>query len=81
MARKTKILGFSVPPEVADEYAAMAARQGKSRSELFREMVEVYRRQQDEEELFRLQRRMSKAARATGSFTERDVERIVFADR
>ena len=81
MARKTKILGFSVPPHLADEYERMAAREGKTRSELFREMVAVYRQKRDEEELYRLQQRMSRAARKRGALTERDVERIVFEDR
>jgi predicted DNA-binding protein len=81
MARRTKVIGFSVPPEVADEYARLAARQGKTRSELFREMVEVYRRQRDEEDFFRLQRRVSRVAGSRRKLTEREVERIVFEGR
>lgn len=44
MARTTKVLGFSVPPEVADEFEAVAQSEQRSKSELFREMFRVYQR-------------------------------------
>jgi hypothetical protein len=34
MARKTRVLGFSVPPGVAAEYERLAKRTGRSKSEL-----------------------------------------------
>ena len=81
MPRKTRILGFSVAPDLAEEYERLAARQKKSKSELFRQMVETYRVHLEEEEFVRLQRRMARRASRHGRFTEKDVERIVFADR
>jgi metal-responsive CopG/Arc/MetJ family transcriptional regulator len=44
MSRTTKILGFSVPPTVVKEVEALAKQERRTKSELFREMVRVYRR-------------------------------------
>ena len=49
MARTTKTLGFSVPPQVVREVEILARKERRTKSELFREMVRVYQR-------FRLQR-------------------------
>lgn len=81
MARKTQVLGFSVPPEVAEEYERLAKGERRSKSALFREMVAAYKAKREEEEFFRLQNRMSRRARVKGVLTERDVERLVFEDR
>ena len=81
MARTTRVLGFSVPPEVAEEYARLAESERRSKSELFREMIATYKAKREEEEFFRLQNRMSRRARTKGVLTEKDVERLVFQDR
>jgi predicted DNA-binding protein len=81
MARKTQVVGFSVPPEVATDYERLAQRERRTKSELFREMIAVYKAKREEEEFFRLQGRMSRRARAQGVLTEKDVERLVFEDR
>ena len=81
MTRKTRVLGFSVPPDVATEYERLAERERRSKSDLFREMITVYKAKREEEEFFRLQNRMSRRARAKGVLTEKDVERLVFEDR
>ena len=81
MGRKTKVVGFSVSPEIAEEYEQLTAQQRTSKSELFRRMVETYKTKLEEEEFLRLQRKMSGKARKKGIFTERDVERIVFESR
>jgi predicted DNA-binding protein len=81
MARTTQVLGFSVPPEVAAEYERLAKREGRSKSDLFREMIATYKAKREEEEFFRLQSRMSRRARTKGVLTEKDVERLVFHDR
>lgn len=44
MSRTTKILGFSVPPTVVREVEILAKEERRTKSELFREMVRVYRR-------------------------------------
>ncbi len=81
MGRSTRILGFSVTPEIAEEYDRLAQRQKKSKSELFRQMVENYKARLDEEEFFRLQAKMSRRAQRKGVFSEKEVEKIVFEDR
>ncbi len=81
MGRRTTVLGFSVAPEIAEEYEQLAERQRKSKSELFRQMVETYKAKLEEEEFLRLQKRMSRRARKKGIFTEKEVERLVFEDR
>ena len=81
MARKTRVLGFSVPPDLAAEYERLAQREQRTKSDLFREMVATYKAKRAEEEFFRLQNRMSRRARAAGILTEKDVERLVFEDR
>jgi hypothetical protein len=81
VGRNTRILGFSVAPEIAEEYDRLAQRQRKSKSELFRQMVESYKAKLDEEEFFRLQTRMVRRAQKKRIFTEKEVEKIVFEDR
>lgn len=81
MRRKTRILGFSVAPDIAEEYEQLAERQRKTKSELFRQMVEAYKARLEEEEFLRLQRRMARRAQKKRVFTEKEVERLVFEDR
>ena len=81
MARKTQVVGFSVPPEVAAEYERLAERERRSKSELFREMIAVYKAKREGEEFFRLQNRTARRARTKDVLTEKDVERVVFEDR
>ncbi|MBI4902439.1 MAG: ribbon-helix-helix protein, CopG family [Acidobacteria bacterium] len=42
--RTSKVLAFSVPPEIVKEVEALARRQRSTKSELFREMFRVYQR-------------------------------------
>jgi hypothetical protein len=81
MGRNTAVLGFSVSPGLAREYERLAEREGTTKSELFRRMVECYKAEREEEEFFRLQRKMTRRARMAGVLTEKEVERIVFEDR
>lgn len=81
MGRKTRVLGFSVAPDIAKEYEQLAERQRKTKSELFRQMVEAYKARLEEEEFFRLQKKMARRAQKKGVFTEKEVERLVFEDR
>ena len=50
MSRTTTILGFSVPPAVAKQVATLAKEERRTKSELFREMVRVYRRYRTQRE-------------------------------
>jgi metal-responsive CopG/Arc/MetJ family transcriptional regulator len=44
MGRTAKVIGFSVPPVLVQEVEQMAKEKQRSKSELFREMVRVYKR-------------------------------------
>ena len=81
MPRRTKVLGFSVSPQIAHEYEQLAKHERRTKSELFREMIAAYKAKRAEEEFLKLQARMSRRARAQGVLTEKDVERLVFEDR
>jgi hypothetical protein len=81
MARKTAVLGFSVSPSLAKEYEQIAEREGTTKSDLFRRMVNTYKTEREEQEFFALQRKMTRRTRKTAVLTEEDVERIVFEDR
>ena len=43
LSRKSKVLSLSVPPEIARELDNMAKTEGKSRSEIFKEMYKTYK--------------------------------------
>lgn len=81
MARKTAVLGFSVSPALAREYEQLAEREGTTKSDLFRRMVNTYKAEREEQEFIALQRKMAGRVRKTGALTEAEVERIVFEDR
>jgi hypothetical protein len=42
MARTTKMIGFSVPPSIAEEVDLVANEERRTKSELFREMFRIY---------------------------------------
>ena len=81
MSRRTTVLGFSVSPELAEEYEKLAVQEGTTKSELFRRMIQSYKTHLEDEEFFRVQRRMASRVRKEKALTEREVERIVFEDR
>jgi metal-responsive CopG/Arc/MetJ family transcriptional regulator len=81
MARTTRILNVSMPPGMAKEYERLAKEQGKSKSELFREMMASYRRERELRKLEDLQRYGRRRAREKGIRTEKDAERLVFRHR
>ena len=77
MARTAVTIGFSVPPETAEQIEAMARREGRSKSELFRDMVRVYREQRELEVFEELAEYGLDKARRLGVRTEDDVERLI----
>lgn len=81
MARTTKVVSVSMPPDLAQEIDRMAKAAHKKRSEFFRELIDVYRRSRLEEEWRDLQRYGARKAREAGVFTEEDIDRIVFEGR
>jgi len=80
MVRTAVTIGFSVPPDLALEVERLAQLEGRTKSELFREMVRVYRRERELavfEDLASYGRRQSRAA----ALTEDDVERLIHEAR
>jgi metal-responsive CopG/Arc/MetJ family transcriptional regulator len=43
VTRMTRMVGFSIPPAMAEELERMADEEQRTKSELFREMFRVYR--------------------------------------
>jgi len=66
-----------VPPEAADEFQRLAAMEGRNKSELFREMLRVYRVYRETGRFESLQRYGAARARQLGIRDERDVERLI----
>lgn len=52
MARTTKVLGFSVSPEIANAFEGVAQSERRSKSELFREMFRVYQQYRTKRTVF-----------------------------
>ncbi len=77
MARTAVTIGFSVPPETAEQVEAMARREGRSKSELFRDMVRIYREQRELEVFEELAEYGRAQAERLGVRTEADVERLI----
>ncbi len=76
MKRTSEVLAVSVPPEAARDFRRIADQEGRNKSELFREMLRVYRAQRERREFDELQRYGARRARELG-VTERDVERLI----
>ena len=81
MARRRAAITISLPPEIAEDYERIAQKEAKNKSQLFRDMFLLYKKEAVEREFFELQRYGSKRARGKGILTEKDVERIVFEGR
>lgn len=75
--RTTKVLTVSVPPETAADFGRMAAEEGRNQSELFREMLRVYRTYLETRTFESLQRYGAAQASRRGIRTEADVERLI----
>jgi metal-responsive CopG/Arc/MetJ family transcriptional regulator len=75
--RTTRVLTVSVPPEAAEDFERLAEREGRNRSELFREMLGVYRAYVETRTFESLQRYGTAQASRRGIQTEKDVERLI----
>jgi hypothetical protein len=78
--RKRIAITISVPPDMAEEYETMARIKGETKSQLFREMFNLYRQEKLEDEFYKLQKYGTKKAREM-KLTEKDIERLVFEGR
>lgn len=81
MARTAVTIGFSAPPDLVAEVDRIAAAEGRSRSELFREMVRVYKRDREVTVFEDLAAYGREQARLRGVRTEEDVERLIHEAR
>lgn len=77
MARNAVTIGFSVPPEVARMVEEIAEREGKSKSQLFRDMVRTYERERQLSIFEELSAYGREKAEELGIRSEEDVERII----
>lgn len=81
MARTAVTIGFSVPPETAELVERMARREGRNKSELFRDMVRVYGEQRELEVFEELSAYGRARAGRLGIRSEEDVERLIHEAR
>jgi len=77
MKRSSKVLAVSVPPQAARDFDRIADQEGRNKSELFREMLRVYRAYRETRTFESLQRYGAGEARRRGIRDERDVERLI----
>jgi metal-responsive CopG/Arc/MetJ family transcriptional regulator len=77
MGRTSRVLAVSVPPNTADEFDGIAAREGRNRSELFREMLRVYRVYRETQTFESLQRYGAARAARSGFRTKADLDRAI----
>jgi len=75
--RRSRVVSVSIPPESAAEFERIADEEGRNRSELFREMLRVYRAYRETGRFETLQRYGAARARALGVRDERDVGRLI----
>lgn len=68
---------MSLPPDAADDFDRIAESEGRNRSELFREMLGVYRIYMETRTFESLQRYGAAQAGRRGVRTEKDVERLI----
>jgi metal-responsive CopG/Arc/MetJ family transcriptional regulator len=81
MARTTKTLTVSLPPQLYDEVERIAEQEQKTKSELFRDMLLIYKDFLDDRRWRRLRRTGTESAKKLGVKTEADIERLVHEAR
>lgn len=81
MARSTRTLTVSLPPQLYEEVERIAQQEQKTKSELFRDMLRVYEDFLDEHRWSRLRRTGAKTVEKLGIKTEADIERLVHEAR
>jgi metal-responsive CopG/Arc/MetJ family transcriptional regulator len=75
--RASQVIAVSVPPESAKDFERIARDEGRNKSELFREMLRVYRVHRETGVFESLQRYGASRARVVGVRDESDVERLI----
>jgi metal-responsive CopG/Arc/MetJ family transcriptional regulator len=79
--RASQVIAVSVPPESAEDFERIAKDEGRNKSELFREMLRVYRAHRETGLFESIQRYGASRARTLGVHDERDVERLIHEAR
>ena len=77
MARVTKTITLSLPPEMVDKIEELMKKEGRTRSELFREALRRYMEEQEWKEITRYGRMRAKEK----GITEDQIEDIIDARR
>ena len=77
MARTTKVITLSLPPEMVEKIERFMKKEGRTRSELFREALRRYFEEQEWKEILRYGRTSAREK----EITEDQVEDIVDAYR
>ena len=77
MKRASRILTVSLPAEAQEDFERLAREDGRNKSELFREMLRVYRIWRETHEFESLQRYGAAQAQRLGIADEQDVERLI----
>ena len=75
--RNSRVLTVSLPPGSAEDFERIAEQEGRNRSELFREMLRVYRVYLETRSFESLQRYGAAQAARFGIKDEKDVERLI----
>ena len=81
MARTTKTLTVSLPPQIYEEIERLARLERKTKSELFRDMVKLYEDHLDEGRWKRLRRLGRATAEKYRLSSDRDIEKPVHEAR
>lgn len=77
LARKSKTLTISLPPETAAMVDKLASKEHKNKSQLFREMIAFYNEMVAEREWQELRQYGSQRAKEMGIKSDKDIERII----
>lgn len=79
--RNSRVVTVSLPPELAEEFGRIAEQEQRTRSELFREMLRVYREQRETQEFEGLQRSGATLGQELGILSEADVLALLEEER
>jgi predicted transcriptional regulator len=79
--RNSRVVTVSLPPELAEEFGRIAEQEQRTRSELFREMLRVYREQRETQEFDALQRSGATRGQELGILSEADVLALLEEER
>lgn len=81
MGRVTKTLTVSLPPQIYREVERLANEEGKTKSELFRDMINIYEDYLNEKRWRRLRRLGNETAKKLNITSEEDIEKLVHEAR